>query len=329
MKTPQPSEMVYAEHASEIIAKGAALIDASRPFALITSLDIQGGAARDIGSLALVDDAGAMTGYLSNGCIDRDIQLQAQDALQTNQKKMIRYGEGSRYADLKLPCGGAQTVLIDPAPDMDAIRTAADKFAQRQPARLTFHSPDSTVSRTFTYNPRYRLVLAGRGAIFRAMAQIGSATGYEIHLLSPDETDLSAIGHLSARTPQYLTTPDKNYVLDVLDPYSSFLTLFHDHDWEPNLLRSALATPSRFIGSLGSRRTHDMRRETLRQMGLSDADLDRLRGPIGLVPSLRDASSIAVSALAEIVGAFQDADVTHPLDQSQPDRSVFDAQEMT
>ena len=67
MTTPQPNEMVYAEHASDIISKGAALIAASRPFALITSLEIEGGAARNVGSLALVDEAGAMTGYLSNG----------------------------------------------------------------------------------------------------------------------------------------------------------------------------------------------------------------------------------------------------------------------
>ena len=127
MMMPQPNEMVYAEHASDIISKGAALIAASRPFALITSLEIEGGAARNVGSLALVDEAGAMTGYLSNGCIDRDIQLHAQKSLHTKRKKVIRYGEGSRYADLKLPCGGALTVLIDPNPDIDAICAAAAK----------------------------------------------------------------------------------------------------------------------------------------------------------------------------------------------------------
>jgi xanthine dehydrogenase accessory factor len=44
-------------------------------------------------------------------------------------------------------------------------------------------------------------------------------------------------------------------------------------------------------------------------MGVSDTSIGRLRGPIGLVPSLRDASSIAVSALTEIVATFQNADV--------------------
>lgn len=306
---PQPDDLIYAELASDIIAKGVAFIKEATPFALITSLAIEGGAARDVGSLALVDASGAMTGYLSNGCIDRDIQQHALDALQTNRKKLIRYGDGSRYADLKLPCGGALTVLIDPKPDTAAIVAAAKGLAARQPVQMMFTSPDDTtpaLCRSFTYEPCHRLVLAGRGAIFRSMAQLGHATGYDVHLLSPDTEDLAATAHLSNRQPVHLTSPGKNYPLDMLDPYSAFLTLFHDHDWEPALLYSALLTQARFVGSLGSRRTHDLRCETLRQMGVPEESISRLRGPIGLVPSLRNASSIAVSALAEIVSAFQD-----------------------
>ncbi len=308
MKTSQPSGLTYVEHASEIIAKAAGFIAEDRPFALITSLAIEGGAAREVGSLALVDETGEMTGYLSNGCIDRDIQLHAQDALRSGAKKLIRYGDGSRYVDLKLPCGGALTVLIDPAPDKDALVRAAADFAARQMVTLTFHGPDDEepMSRDFTYSPRHRLVLAGRGAIFRSMAQIGQATGYEVYALSPDADDLAAVRACIDTDPRQLTNPNAEEHLDMLDEHSAFLTLFHDHDWEPVLLKAALDTPAHFIGSLGSRRTHEMRKETLRQMQVDETSLKRLRGPIGMVPSLRDAPSISVSALAEIVAAFQD-----------------------
>ncbi|PJI85368.1 xanthine dehydrogenase accessory factor [Yoonia maricola] len=310
MKTPLPERLIYAEHASDIIAQGAMLARESQPFALVTSLAIEGGAAREVGSLALVDAQGGMTGYLSNGCIDRDIQHHAMDALRLGQKKLIRYGDGSRFADLKLPCGGALTVLIDPEPDTSAIIDASAKFAARQPVSLAFDGQDemgTTLSQTFTYTPQHRLVLAGRGAIFRSVAQIGHATGYDLHLMSPETEDLAAIGHLSRAPATHLTSPESDISLDMLDAYAAFLTLFHDHDWEPGLLRAALQTPAGFIGSLGSRRTHAMRQEALRTMGLSEGDLARLHGPIGLVPSLRDASSIAVSTLAEIVAAFQDS----------------------
>ncbi|EBA16414.1 hypothetical protein RSK20926_21854 [Roseobacter sp. SK209-2-6] len=310
MKMPPFNGLLYAEHASDIITKGAAHIRAARPFALITSLAIEGGAAREVGSLALVDQSGQMTGYLSNGCIDRDIQLHAVEALHSGQKKTIRYGDGSCYVDLKLPCGGALTVLIDPTPDTEAILAAAKAFTARQTVTLTFEGQEEAklVSRAFTYAPQHRLVLSGRGAVFRSMAQIGQAMGFDLYLLSPETEDLEAIGHLSSQTPLHLTSPRAQPSLDMLDAHSAFLTLFHDHDWEPNLLRAALDTPAQFIGCLGSRRTHAIRKETLRQMGVSEASLFRLHGPLGLVPTLRDASSIAVSALAEIVGAFQRTD---------------------
>lgn len=91
----------------------------------------------------------------------------------------------------------------------------------------------------------------------------------------------------------------------MLDAHSAFLTLFHDHDWVPALLKGALDTPARFIGSLGSRRTHDMRKETLRQKKVPEHSIGRIRGPIGLILSLRDASSIAVSTLAEIIAELR------------------------
>ncbi len=305
MKTAPFDDLTYAEHASDIVAKAAALTRAGQRFALITSIEIEGGAARAVGSLAVVEQSGAMTGYLSNGCIDRDIQLHAQEALVAKQKKVIRYGDGSNFGDLKLPCGGALVVLIDPEPDTAEILKAEARFADRQVVELSFQSDAPAMAKRFRYAPRHRLVVAGRGAIFRHLSQIGHAMGFDMHLLSPEAEDIAAMGHLSSAPALHLTTPEAAPALDMLDAHSAFLTLFHDHDWEPSLLQAALQTDAHFIGSLGSRRTHDVRRETLRAMGVDESALARLNGPIGLVPSLRDASSIAASALAEIVAAFQ------------------------
>jgi xanthine dehydrogenase accessory factor len=303
MKTFLSEAVTYAEHAADIMSKAADLIEGGRKFALITSVGIEGGAAREVGSLALVDENDRMTGYLSNGCIDRDIQYHAMEALRSGQKTLIRYGDGSRFADLKLPCGGALDVLIDPEPDLAAILAAHQTFGLRRPVTLSFQSEArGGRSYQFTYAPPFRLCLAGRGAIFRSVAKAAYATGFDVCLLSPEVEDLAAVGHLASQPAVHLISPDRSVVLDVLDEYSAFLTLFHDHDWEPSLLKAALQTDANFIGSLGSMRTHAMRCATLRGMGVPEDALQRLRGPIGMVPSLRDASFIAVSALAEIVG---------------------------
>jgi xanthine dehydrogenase accessory factor len=305
MKTLPPEVDAYAERVADIVDAAACMIGGDYRFALITSLSIKGGAARDVGSLAIVEPDGTMTGYLSNGCIDRDIQHRALMALEDNRKEVVRYGEGSRYLDLKLPCGGALEVLIDPDPDRDMLLKAKRDFDARIQATLSFRAGGADQDiHSFTYEPRVRICLAGRGAIFRAMAQLGNAMGYEVFLISPDTEDLDATQHLSTQAPIHLTSFDQALDLRNLDHRTAFLTLFHDHDWEPHLLLKALGTPAGFIGSLGSRRTHVMRCETLIGWGATDVEVSRLKGPIGLVGSLRDASLIAISALAEIVSIF-------------------------
>lgn len=298
-----PDQISFIEHPSDVIAHAAALVAQGRRFALITSIAIEGGAAREVGSLALVDDRGQMVGYLSNGCIDKDIQLHAQAALASDDAALIRYGEGSYFADLKLPCGGALSVLIDPKPAMGAILEAHGAFKARRLAKMIFRLPDGA-DVTFTYPPKFRLVIAGRGAVFRAMAQVTKSTGFQLFALSPDEDDIAAVAALTEAPPVHLTSPDHLISFDMLDEHAAFLTLFHDHDWEPELLRAALLSPAFFIGSLGSRRTHNVRLARLASSGETDVELARLQGPIGLVPSLREAPLIAVSAMAEIITAL-------------------------
>lgn len=308
MRKTLPDPITFAEHPSKIISYGVQLMGQAKRFALITSVAISGGAARELGSLAVVDENGAMTGYLSNGCIDKDIQLHAMDALQTGVKKLIRYGDGSNFADLTLPCGGSLSVLIDPAPDLAALSRAHQNLQTRQTATLNFtlpqHEGQAKHSIRFEYKPQVRLVLAGRGAIFRAVAQVGHATGFEVFCLSPDTDDLEAVQSLTQTKPTHLISPSQSVSLAELDANAAFLTLFHDHDWEPELLRAAVKTPAHYIGSLGSRRTHQARLDHLRGLGVSDVDIDRLHGPIGLVASLRDAPLIAVSAIAELISTL-------------------------
>lgn len=302
---PEPIE--YIEHAADVLGHAVRLIRAGRRFTLVTSVEIRGGSAREVGSLAVVDESGAMWGYLSNGCIDRDIQLQARDALVRGSPKILHYGAGSPFLDLKLPCGGSLKLLLDPAPDHAALEAAYAALRARESARLAVALPPEGSAQAatirFSYAPKPRLVIAGRGAVFRATAQIAHDAGFELAIMSPEETDLEAIGALSSCAPIALRTPDSPVDLN-LDSHSAFLTLFHDHDWEPALVLAALRTPARFIGCLGSAKSHANRLETLRGMGASEADLARVSGPLGLVPSLRHAPSIGVSAMAQVIAAF-------------------------
>lgn len=300
------NSITYQDHAVDVLAQAAAYVRTGQRFVLITSVDIKGGSARDVGSLAVVADTGEMTGYMSNGCIDRDILLQALDCLVAGSARLLRYGDGSPFHDLTLPCGGALSVWIDPAPDTAALDAAYTALLARKPAALTFYpkTPEATPALiTIAYQPKVALMLAGRGAVFRATAKVAHAIGFDVTGFSPDTNDLVAVAAYCKEAPTHVTSHNSITKLK-LDQTSGFLTLFHDHDWEPAFLVAALATAAGFVGALGSQRTHAARLAQLVDMGVSDRNQQRIRGPIGLVPSLRNADLIAVSALAEVAQAF-------------------------
>ncbi len=297
-----PESITYAEQAVDVLAEVAKAIATNVRFALITSVAVAGGSARPLGSLAMVTEDGHMVGYLSNGCIDRDIVLRGQASLTTGQRDVLHYGLGSPYLDLSLPCGGTLKVLVDPSPDHAALLQAYDALRARKEAQMAFDVPEvGTIS--FAYRPKFRLILAGRGAAFRATAAVAHAAGFEIGIMSPDEEDLEALAPISDLPQVHLTTPDQMPDVSSLDDNAAFLTLFHDHEWEPHLLKSVLTTPAVFVGCLGSQNAQSQRKAMLSEMGIADAELARIHGPIGLVGGLRNAQLIAISAMAQVTAA--------------------------
>ena len=139
--------------------------------------------------------------------------------------------------------------------------------------------------------------------MFRATATLAVASGFDLGLVSPDQNDLDALAELEPATMIKMTTSRESLYFPV-DSHSAFLVLFHDHDWEPQVLAAAVKAKPFFIGAMGSQKTHKIRLLSLRALGLTDPDLAKIRGPVGLVPSLKNASHIALSALSEVIGAL-------------------------
>ena len=244
MQKPLVNPITYHDHAVDVLAQVATYVKTGQRFVLVTSVDIKGGSARDLGSLAVVNDNGEMTGYMSNGCIDQDILLQALECLRTGSARLLRYGDGSPFHDLVLPCGGSLTVWIDPTPDKAALVSAYTALVAREPASLTFDpkTTDGAITPvTISYQPKVALTLAGRGAVFRATAKVAHTIGFEVTGFSPDIHDLDAIAPYCKDAPTHVMSQQNPITLD-LNETSGFLTLFHDHDWEPAFLVAALAT---------------------------------------------------------------------------------------
>jgi xanthine dehydrogenase accessory factor len=280
--------------------------------ALITG--VEGPSYRPVGAVMAVDAGGHRTGTLSSGCVENDIALHALEALEAGRPKVIRYGRGSPFMDIELPCGGGLEIALVPRPDRAVLSALTEARAARRAVTLTVDldggalslSPDGETAREgnlfrVRFLPEIRFLVFGKGPEASTFAALVQAAGYPSLLLSPDEETLEAARAAGAGT-QYLTVPGWPEGLAV-DDRTAIVLFFHDHDWEPPILIGAVRTPAFYIGSQGSRRARDARLMELEAMGLTQGERARLRGPIGLVPSARDARTLAVSVLAEVLAS--------------------------
>lgn len=277
--------------------------------ALVVITETTGGAVRNVGALLAVTADGQSAGYISGGCIDADVVLQAQAAIAESKARTIRYGAGSPFVDLPLPCGGAIEVLILPDPDAHIVSEAVTALDARRAVQVAYDETGirilengETAASSALYEPKLRLRIAGRGADCLALARVALASGFEIILQMTDGDDLHAASAVGLDAHHLQSPAALGDLTD--DAYTAFVLMFHDGDWETALLQQALNGPAFYIGAVGSARTHAKRVAALRETGASARQIARIHGPIGLVPSLRDASMLAISTLAEITDAF-------------------------
>lgn len=271
------------------------VLSREEPCALIVVTDVTGGTLRAKGAMMAVSASEEVSGYVSNGCVDADIIARAKAAITEGKPRSIRYGRGSAIKDIALPCGGAITLCVQPHPDTLTLKNALEDLENRRQTTLNFGAF------SHVYSPPLLLKIWGRGAAPIALLRQALASGFDLQLSSPDEADLE---QASGAKTQLLKTPSAIY-FEKDDPWTAHVLMFHDHDWETQILQNALRGDAFYIGAMGSARTHKERLETLAALGLSREALSRIHGPIGLIAALRDANFLALSTLAQIVDCAQ------------------------
>lgn len=263
-------------------------------------------------------DNGDSAGSFSSGCVEAAIVAEALDVLRDGAPRTVRFGQGSPYIDIRLPCGGGMDVLFLADPATDVIEGALACLEARQPVALDLDPAGSLglaseaaprgagwQNGIFTvgHAPPLRLVLLGHGAEMLTSLRLARSFGALVELYSP-ETEVVEAG-LAAGVPSVELISVSSPVQLQGDPWTAFLFLFHDHDWEPPLIAKALETSSFWVGAMGSRQTQLARGAALVEYGVPAEAIARVRGPVGLIPSSRDPATLALSALAEIVGAYR------------------------
>ncbi len=151
--------------------------------------------------------------------------------------------------------------------------------------------------------PSPRLVITGAVHISQALAPIGQLLGYDVTIVDP-RTAFASVERFPdvkviAEWPDVALPP-----LNV-DHYTAFVALTHDPKIDDPALLHALKRDCFYIGALGSRKTHAKRVTRLKEAGLSDADMARIRAPIGLPIGAVSPAEIAVAIMGEITQALR------------------------
>jgi xanthine dehydrogenase accessory factor len=140
------------------------------------------------------------------------------------------------------------------------------------------------------------------GAVHTAIPLIGYATilGYKTTVIDARGTFATEerFPHVDRMIEAW---PDEGLAQVVLHPGVAAVVLAHDPKFEDPAMEVLLRSDVGYIGAIGSRATSLERLDRLRGMGFSDADLDRIHGPVGLNLGGKSPEEIALSIVAEII----------------------------
>jgi len=189
--------------------------------------------------------------------------------------------------------------LGDPALD-GALAAAASEAIRRGASRTLELGGRQAFVEAFSARPR--IVVVGGTEIARALVALARPLGYETVVVDGRAAFVTAERFPDAdrRIAGWL---DEAAVELGLGPEDSVAIVSHDPKLDEPAIAEALRHGAGYVGAIGSRNTQAQRRERLRESGIPETDLVRLRGPIGLDLGGREPGEIALAILAEIVAS--------------------------
>jgi len=185
------------------------------------------------------------------------------------------------------------------SPAADTALVAAATEALRSGLSRTVEIGDrSLFIEVFPVRPR--LVVVGGVEVARSLVRLARELGFETVVVDGREAFATA-----ERFPDVdrliVGWPDEVAEEIGLGPNDAVAVLSHDVKFDEPAIVEALRRGCRYVGAVGSRKTQGDRRARLLEAGVSEADMGRLRGPVGLDLGGRAPAETALAILAEVV----------------------------
>lgn len=304
--------------------------------AVATIIDTWGSAPVPTGGQMVIAADSRFEGSVSGGCVEGEVITEAMELLEGDgATKALAYGVEDETAwRVGLPCGGRIRVHVQKLEgdgDRAFLQVATAARAKREAlvvetdlasgARKVFARDQSglgdDVSKRFLSGqssivagdgrerfvqallPPARVLIVGATHMAQSLAVFIREVGYDVTVIDPRTAFAAA-----ARFPGVTLVTD--WPQDALpklglDPYTAVAALSHVGHIDDEALKLAVKADCFYIGALGSRKNHAKRTERLLAAGLTEAEIGRIRCPIGLDIGASTPPEIAASVMAEII----------------------------
>ncbi len=285
---------------------------------LFTVIQTWGSAPRLPGAILVVREDGHLVGSVSGGCIEDDLADKARHQQLPTQPAILEYGihqdEAQRFG---IPCGGQLKIFAEPLTQATQLAPMLQSLAQRRLLKRSVnlqsgevrHQPvlpeglpylESDWFHSY-FGPQWRLLIIGANQLGSVLAAMAQALDFHVMICDPRE-EMRAEWHVEGA--DWLPGMPDDVVLDIVpDPHTAIVAVTHDPKLDDMALLEALKSEAFYIGALGSVKNQEKRKQRLRSFDLSEQEVNRLHGPVGLRIGSRTPAEIAVSILAELIQA--------------------------
>jgi len=300
----------------EVLKNSVKWLEDGHKITLVTVTKTWGSSPRPAGAMLVLRDDGHVSGSVSGGCIEDDLIERARThSLTGTTPDVVTYGVSADDAHkFGLPCGGTIQVVLEPITDAAPVRILLEKVEKRvliareldiatgasklRPAKSEEVLQFDGKTLTTVHGPHYRLIIIGAGQLSRFIAQIALGLDYQVTVCDPrsEYMDLWDLPNVTLTRDM----PDDLVVRMKPDAHTAVIGLTHDPKLDDMALLEALKSTAFYVGAIGSRANNDKRRKRLADFELTEAQIAKLHGPIGLYIGSRTPPEIAISILAEM-----------------------------
>lgn len=310
-----------------------------KPFVLATVIKTWRSAPRSEGAAMMVSSDGTLIGSVSGGCVESAVVKEAQQLLNGGQSKRLSFGVSDEDAwSVGLSCGGQIDVWLEAVSDSplwrqlialiqsnegcvlitgleekeeittiyahDRIEGNSDNESLLKSCQDAYNQHKTQIVNGYFLNvfpAKSRLIIIGAAHVSLDLIRLAHMHHFETLVIDPRG--------IFTNENRFNIKPDqifKEWPAEVLpslrlDADTYVVVLTHDPKIDDQALQIVLNSEAAYIGALGSRKTHAKRTARLKEAGLSEEQIDRIHGPVGVSINARQPSEIALSIMAQII----------------------------